>query len=101
MKLEKLVVRTLLVLLFSLGTFYLTKFLLQDYLLEKRAGTYIKRIEDYRQKNGKLPVSFDELGIDDHQIYYRSDDPTNYIVWFGIGVGESETYRSSEKQWRP
>ncbi len=61
----------------------------------------ISRIETYRKTHLRLPDSLDDLGISDPdiRIYYKKTSDTEYIVWFGTTLGESETYDSQTKKW--
>jgi hypothetical protein len=69
---------------------------------EKIGNQVINKIEDYRLKNDKLPNSLTDIGIEEKEkgpIYYRKDSETDYIVWYGLTLGESRTYDSKTKTW--
>jgi uncharacterized membrane protein len=61
----------------------------------------IAQVEAFRQSHGRLPDTLGEVGITDPNIrvFYRKTNDHEYVVWFGISVGESETYDSSTKKW--
>jgi hypothetical protein len=59
-------------------------------------------IEAFRKANGRLPNSLAEMGIYEDEsgpVYYRKQDDQNYIVYFGLSLGESETYDSRTRKW--
>jgi len=61
----------------------------------------IAQIEVYRNTHHRLPDSFEELGITDPDIrvFYKKTNDSDFIVWFGTWLGESETYDSRAKKW--
>lgn len=61
----------------------------------------IMQVETFRQSHGRLPENLEEVGITDPnpRVFYRKTNDHEYVVWFGISVGESETYDSSTKKW--
>lgn len=61
------------------------------------------KIEEFKNKNGRLPNSLSEVGIVETEsgpIYYEKKNDSKYILWFGKELGESITYDSDTKQWR-
>ncbi|MCU1289256.1 MAG: hypothetical protein JWN60_1485 [Acidobacteria bacterium] len=61
------------------------------------------KIEIFRNKNGKLPNSLTEIGIEESEsgpIYYEKQSESKYILWFGKELGETVTYDSETKQWK-
>lgn len=61
------------------------------------------KIEEFRNRNGKLPNSLSEVGITETEsgpIHYEKESDSKYILWFGKELGESVTYDSDTKQWR-
>ena len=63
----------------------------------------VAKIEYYKNENGKLPNSLNELGIVETEsgpIYYKKESESKYIVWFGKDLGESTTYDSDTKKWK-
>ena len=72
-------------------------------LLKYQAGEICKQIEEFRSKSGRLPDSIEEMGIPEKEegpIYYKKKSSTNYILWFGEGLGSSCVYDSKTKTWR-
>ena len=62
----------------------------------------IARIETFRKAHGRLPNSFAEIGIQEDEsgpVYYQKQDDQNYIVYFGLRLGESEVYDSLSRTW--
>lgn len=69
---------------------------------EKTGNEVIKKIENYRSKNNRLPESLTNIGIEEKEegpIYYRKDSETDYVVWYGLTIGESRIYDSKTKTW--
>jgi hypothetical protein len=70
--------------------------------MKSKGDTVIARIENYRAANDKLPNSLTDLGIEEKEsgpIYYQKSSEKNYIIWFGMTLGESTTYDSITKTW--
>lgn len=90
-----------LIILIILGLFYFNIF--DPYYFRRlEAKKLIFKIEEYYDKNNKYPDSLADLGIvpaESGPIYYEKKSGTQYIVWFGTALGESETYDSTKKQW--
>jgi hypothetical protein len=61
----------------------------------------IAQVEAFRQSHGRLPETLEEVGITDPnpRVFYRKTNDHEYVVWFGISVGESEAYDSSTRKW--
>lgn len=62
----------------------------------------INKIEEFREKNNRLPESLREIGIietEEGPIYYSKESPENYTIWYGKSLGESATYHSDTKEW--
>lgn len=74
-----------------------------DYYHRKQlASEAIVRIENYKNKNGKLPENLSDVGLiesEDTVVQYQKNGDTEYIVWFGLSLGESATYSSESRQW--
>jgi hypothetical protein len=71
-------------------------------VLVYRSGGIIKRVEEYRIKQGRLPEDLEAIGIKEKlegPIYYEKKNDKDYIVWFGQSLGESCTYSSQSKEW--
>lgn len=62
----------------------------------------IVRIEAFRAGHGRLPDSFAEIGVQEDEsgpVYYKKQNETSYIVWYGMRLGESEIYDSQTREW--
>jgi hypothetical protein len=62
----------------------------------------IRKIEAFQKAHGRLPNSFAEICVIEDEsgpIYYKKQDDDRYIVWYGLSVGESETYDSRTRGW--
>jgi hypothetical protein len=72
------------------------------YSQELRTGSeIISRVKTFRRKYGKLPETLREVGYEDTQerVFYTKLSPDEYCLWFGTGLGQSETYRSRVGHW--
>lgn len=71
--------------------------------MTKRGDLLIEKVEEFRYKNNRLPVSLNELGIEENiegpLFYEKLDSTENYLIWYGTILGESVTYDSSKKEW--
>tara|TARA_B110000967_G_C18854395_1_gene546349 strand:+ start:1522 stop:1833 length:312 start_codon:yes stop_codon:yes gene_type:complete len=69
----------------------------------KRGDLLIEKVEEFRYKNNRLPVSLNELEIEENiegpLFYEKLDSTENYLIWYGTILGESVTYDSSKKEW--
>lgn len=68
----------------------------------KKGNQVIEKIEKFRAENKRLPNSLSEIGIIENEsgpIYYKKENETKYVIWFGKSLGESATYDSAAKQW--
>ncbi|MGE8428426.1 MAG: hypothetical protein ACN6O7_11140 [Sphingobacterium sp.] len=62
----------------------------------------IEKISDYQRKNGHLPNSLKDIGIEEKlegPFFYTQWDSVNYMLYFTTGVGESMNYYSDTKEW--
>lgn len=85
---------------------------------KKTGNLIIKRIEQYRKDNGRLPDQINREGseyvfldfqndstivsvleIDGEVFCYQKIDSINYTIWFGTSLGEGIYYYSDSKQW--
>ena len=67
---------------------------------EKYADMLIKKVELYNSKNNKLPKNTSELGLKeftDSPAFYQKENDSTYIVWYGLSLGESKTYKKVVK----
>ena len=72
--------------------------------LIKTGNQLVTRIRTYKNVNGTLPATLKDIGIEETEegpIYYRKENESKYILWFGDGLGESVTYDSESNKWRP
>jgi hypothetical protein len=67
----------------------------------RKASEVISRVEAFRKSHRSLPETLDEVGMADPdlKVFYRRNGDTQYYVWFGTTLGESETYDSQTKRW--
>ena len=70
-----------------------------DRILIERGNEIVQQIEDFNHKEGRLPSSLNEMGIQEDEIFYNKWDSVNYMVWYGTSLGESMTYYSDTKTW--
>jgi len=62
----------------------------------------IRKIEAFQKTHGRLPDSFAEIVVIEDEsgpVYYKKQDDDSYIVWYGLSLGESETYDSRTRSW--
>lgn len=72
------------------------------YFKKRQGEEVIQKIEEFKIKNHRLPISLSEIGIretEEGPIYYNKISETKYKVWFGAELGESVSYDSETKQW--
>jgi hypothetical protein len=70
--------------------------------LEKQGNELVKKIEVYKEKNGELPKTLEDLGIKETlegPLFYVKCDSVNYMVYYGTTLGESMYYYSDTKKW--
>ena len=72
--------------------------------LMQQSNEFVKKIEQYKKDNNRLPVSLSDIGIivkneSDPPIYYEKKDSIHYTVSFGTTLGESKIYYSDSKKW--
>ncbi len=68
----------------------------------RKANGLIHKIEEYRKINGTLPSSLEEVGEEVSEsgpIYYELLNNGEYKIWFGLRLGESMIYSSSNGKW--
>jgi len=72
------------------------------------ADRLIKELDVYVKKYGKTPTNeeawkiMNNLGLRSDESCrpcYQQVDNKNYLIWFGLTLGESYTYSSSSKEW--
>ncbi len=97
--------RSILGLILFLILFYF--FYLKDYRynrLIKEGNKIVVKISKYKRKEGKLPNSLNDLGIDiidesDPELCYMKIDGNNFILSFSISIDETYFYYSDSKKW--
>lgn len=104
MKKHKLLVWTLGILVVSFLFWFLYLRLEQDNRLTKEGNLIVQKIEDYKSKNGYLPVSLVDIGIPvideaNPPIYYEKRGKDGYIIWYSNGFDDNRTYYSDSKKW--
>lgn len=71
--------------------------------LMKEGDALVEKIENFRQTHNRLPDSLEEIGLKEGEgvdaLYYNIYSKNNYMVSFGMILGESKTYYSDTKQW--
>jgi hypothetical protein len=67
----------------------------------RKAEDVISRVEAFRHSHGYPPETLDAVGLADpyFNVFYQRNGDKEYYVWFGITVGESETYDSQTQLW--
>jgi len=62
----------------------------------------VTKIEGYKSAKGYLPNNLKDIGIAEKEegpIYYLKQNDSTYIVYYGLGLGESMVYNSKTKSW--
>ena len=68
----------------------------------KLGNELVQKIEQFRQENGRIPVSLEEMGVDYDEsgpLYYDVNEDGTYRVSFGTILGESTIYYSQIGEW--
>lgn len=69
---------------------------------QKNGEEIVSRIELYKKATGRLPNNLSDVGIEEKEsgpIYYDKKSDTSYIVYYGLGLGESMVYNFQTKKW--
>src|SRR5689334_18914013 len=66
-----------------------------------RAANVIEiKIEDFKAKNGRLPLSLNEIGWSERgPVYYKVKGQVSYELWFHTEFGRL-TYSSEKRTWQ-
>jgi|ERR1035437_2618554 hypothetical protein len=78
----------------------------RDNRLIKQGNEIVKKIDDFKIKNGRLPNLLNEIDVKEKEgadaIYYQKETNSayEYIIWFGTSLGESKIYYSDSKKWK-
>lgn len=87
--------------LFSVWFFYLKD--TRGNKLIKKGNVVVEKVEKYRQNNGKLPKSLEDIGIKEEDgvdaIFYDIQSENNYTISFVMSIDYNKTYYSDTKQW--
>lgn len=95
------------IILFLFFTYEFLSFtgIMRELRLKRESEPMIEKIEEYKIKNGFYPKKISDVGFPEPDesgpIYYQLEGSNNYIVWFGMEVGESVIYSSKTKSWTP
>ena len=90
--------------LLSLASLSISCGYIRETKLKNEGKAVAAKVEAFKQKNSRLPNSLTEIGIKEDEsgpIYYQKESDQKYVLWFGTGLGESETYDSEARQWSP
>lgn len=99
--------KTVFIFVLLIITSFLVYFFYFNYTEEKRlidqGNVIVEKIESYKLKEGYLPNSLNDIGIEEKMegpFYYTRWDSINYILYFTRpGVGESMNFYSDTKEW--
>ena len=62
--------------------------------------TVVSYIESFHQANGRLPISLQEIGIDENYIIqYEAHTDGSYELWFPINAEQNMYYYSDDSEW--
>ena len=70
----------------------------------EKGNLIVSKIENYRNKFGKVPDSLSVIGIkvideSNPPFYYQKEGKNAYSISFSNGVGESKIFYSDTQQW--
>jgi predicted PurR-regulated permease PerM len=102
---KKIKTLTLVILLFIIILFLILYIIYpsREKKLIKYGNHLINEIENYKDSCGMLPNSLYDICIKERiegPIYYQRVDSSKYMLWFGMTLGESYTYESSNGKWQ-
>lgn len=63
----------------------------------------IQKVEAFKIEKGRLPNSEPEMNLKvemDSPAFYEKRTDSTYVVWYGIGLGDSRVFYSDSKTWR-
>lgn len=69
---------------------------------QRHAALIIEKVENFRNVNGRLPETIEEVGMDgtqDRLSFYVKTGEDKYEVSYGLDVGISMVYDSKTKRW--
>jgi hypothetical protein len=70
---------------------------------QKLGEEIITKIENYKKTAGHLPNHLDSIGVvekEEGPFYYKKENDTTYIIYYGLGLGESMVYDFKTNQWK-
>ncbi|WP_413533832.1 hypothetical protein [Empedobacter brevis] len=70
---------------------------------QQYAEELIEKVEFFRKINNRIPDNVSEIGIleeMDSPAFYQKENDSTYIIWYGLGIGESNVYNSLTKEWK-
>lgn len=70
---------------------------------QKLGEEIIAKIETYKKTIGHLPNNLKDIGIiekEEGPIYYKWQNDSTYMIYYGVGLGESMVYDFKNKQWK-
>ena len=74
----------------------------REQALMAEGNQLVEKIERFRTENGRLPHDLTELGMEEKMegpLYYQKESDADYLVSFGLTLGESMVYDSRTKEW--
>ena len=77
---------------------------IRDFRLMNKSEKVAKAIDHYRQIQGKLPTTLDEIGykndLPPNDLYYEIIDDDLYYISFFHSIDYNYVYYSDEREWR-
>ncbi len=65
-----------------------------------KGDTVVSYIESFHQANDRLPISLQEIGIDENYIIqYEAHTDGSYELWFPINAEQNMYYYSDDSEW--
>lgn len=74
----------------------------RDRRLKQEARPVITAAEAWRAAHGHYPESIpitSPPGLPDGELFYKRESDGSFIIWYGLSLGESNTYRSVTGAW--
>ena len=67
-----------------------------------KAEETIKKIEEYKKKHARLPISLNEIGMDNNAgpVFYDLLNNSHYQLFYEVQSGGIWTYNTIEKKWK-
>ena len=66
-----------------------------------KAEETIEKIEEYKKTHARLPISLNEIGLDNNTgpVFYDLLNNSHYQLFYAVQSGEIWAYNTIEKQW--